>query len=36
MRTLADVDFDRLVNDFYAESGGDLVGLWELAKRSRS
>jgi hypothetical protein len=32
MRTLADVDFDRLVNDFYAESGGDLVGLWELAK----
>jgi len=32
MRTLTDRERRSLVDDFYAESGSDLVGLWEVAK----
>ena len=32
MRTLTDHERRILVDDLYAESGGDLVGLWEIAK----
>ena len=32
MRTLTDCERRSLVDEFYAESGSDLVGLWEIAK----
>ena len=32
MRTLTDRERRSLVEEFHAESGGDLVGLWEIAK----
>jgi len=32
MRALTDCERRSLVDEFYAESGSDLVGLWEIAK----
>ena len=32
MRSLTDRERRSLVEEFHAESGGDLVGLWEIAK----
>ncbi len=32
MRSLTDHERRSLVDEFYAESGSDLVGLWEIAK----